>query len=78
MTMKNIIYDDTEIVKLRVSEFSHGKLEAGRNELGLCTARDESKSCCCVYSQGLVRLSRGVRRRFVLGSREIFTRAIPT
>ena len=26
--------------------FSRGKLEAGRNELGLCTARYESKSCC--------------------------------
>ena len=25
--------------------FSRGKLEAGRNELGLCTARYESKSC---------------------------------
>ena len=32
--------------KLRVSGFSRGKLEAGRNELGLCTARYESKSCC--------------------------------
>ena len=26
--------DDTKIVKSRVSGFSHGKLEAGRNELG--------------------------------------------
>ena len=25
---------------------SRGKLEAGRNELGLCTDRYESKSCC--------------------------------
>ena len=33
-------------VKSRVSGFSRGKLEAGRNELGLCTARYESKSCC--------------------------------
>ena len=31
--------------KLRVSGFSRGKLEAGRNELGLCTARYESKRC---------------------------------
>ena len=38
--------DDTKIVKSRVSGFSRGKLEAGRNELGLCTARYESKSCC--------------------------------
>ena len=36
-------YDDT---KSLVSGFSRGKLEAGRNELGLCTARYESKSCC--------------------------------
>ena len=35
-----------KIVKSRVSRFSRGKLEAGMNELGLCTARDESKSCC--------------------------------
>ena len=39
-------YDDTKIVKSRMSGFSRGKLEAGRNELGLCTARYESKSCC--------------------------------
>ena len=39
-------YDDTKIVKSRRSGFSRGKLEAGRNELGLCTARYESKSCC--------------------------------
>ena len=36
----------TNIVNSRVSGFSRGKLEAGRNELGLCTARYESKSCC--------------------------------
>ena len=35
-------YDDTKIVKSRVSGFSRGKLEVGRNELGLCTARYES------------------------------------
>ena len=29
-----------------MSGFSRGKPEAGRNELGLCTARYESKSCC--------------------------------
>ena len=39
--MKN--YDDT---KSHMSGFSCGKLEAGRNELGLRTARYESKSCC--------------------------------
>ena len=39
-------YDDTKIVKSPVSGFSRGKLEVGRNELGLCTARYESKSCC--------------------------------
>ena len=33
-------------VKSRMSGFSRGKLEAGRIELGLCTARYESKSCC--------------------------------
>ena len=36
----------TIIVKSRVSGFSPSKLEAGRNELSLCTARYESKSCC--------------------------------
>ena len=35
-----------KIVKSRRSGFSRGKLEAGRKELGLCTARYESKSCC--------------------------------
>ena len=39
-------YDDTKTVKSCRSGFSRGKLEAGRNELGLCTARYESKSCC--------------------------------
>ena len=38
--------DDTKIMKARRRGFSRGKLEAGRNELGLCTARYESKSCC--------------------------------
>ena len=38
--------DDAKIVKSRMSGFSRGKLEAGRIELGLCTARYESKSCC--------------------------------
>ena len=32
--------------KLHMSGFSRGKPEAGSNELGLCTARYESKSCC--------------------------------
>ena len=36
--MKNN-YDDPKIVKSRMSGFSRGKLEAGRNGLGLCTAR---------------------------------------
>ena len=39
-------YDDTKFVKSLMSGFSRGKLEAGRNEPGLCTARYESKSCC--------------------------------
>ena len=29
--------------------FSRGKLEAGRNGLGLCIARDEPRTCCCVF-----------------------------
>ena len=66
MMKKN--YDDTKIVKLRMSGFSRGQLEAGRNELGLCAARYESKSCCCLF-QG--RRSRRVRSRFVRGSLEI-------
>ena len=37
-----------KIVKSRVSGFSRGKtIEEGRNELGFCTARDESMGCCC-------------------------------
>ena len=36
-------YDDTKIEKLHMSGFSRDKPEA---ELGLCTARYESKSCC--------------------------------
>ena len=36
MMMNN---DDTKIVKSRMSGFSRGKLETGRNELGLYTAR---------------------------------------
>ena len=40
MMIKNMM--TPKIVKSRVSGFSRGKLEAGRNELGLCTA----KSCC--------------------------------
>ena len=45
MMMKNN-YDDTKIVKSRMSGFSRGKLEVGRNELGLCTGRYESRRCC--------------------------------
>ena len=44
-------YDDTKIVKSRVSGFSRAKLEAGRNGLDSCIARGESKSCCCVFSK---------------------------
>ena len=55
-------------MKTRVSGFSRGKLEAGRNELGLCTARYELLLVCF---EGLARLSRRVWRRFVRGSREI-------
>ena len=33
-------------MKSRMSGFSRGKLEVDRNELGLCTGRYESKSCC--------------------------------
>ena len=32
--------------KSHMSGFSRGKPEAGMNELGLCTVRYESKSCC--------------------------------
>ena len=39
-------YDDMKIEKLHMSGFSRGKPEAGRIELGLCTARYESKRCC--------------------------------
>ena len=38
-----------EVMNSRVSRFSRGKLEAGRNKLGLGTARDESKSYCCFF-----------------------------
>ena len=61
--MKNN-YDD---VKSRVSGFSRGKLEVGRNRLGL----ESSSKVVAVCSQGLARCSRGVRRRFVRRSREI-------
>ena len=64
--------DDEEYdTKPRMSGFSRGKLEAGRNGLGLCTTIGESKRCCCVFSRPIARRSRGVRRRFVPGSREI-------
>ena len=41
MMMKN-----TMTRNRHMSGFSRGKPEAGRNELGLCTARYESKSYC--------------------------------
>ena len=44
--MMMIMINDTKIEKFHMSGFSRGKPEAGRNELGLCTARYESKSCC--------------------------------
>ena len=44
-------------MKSRVSQFSRGKLEAGRNELGVCTARDESKVVAVCF-QGLAMRSR--------------------
>ena len=53
------------IVKSCVSGFSHAKLEAGRNEL------ESSPKVVAVCFQGLARLSRRVRRRFVRRSREI-------
>ena len=46
MMMMMIMMMMKMIVKSRMSGFSRGKLEAGRIELGLCTARYESKSCC--------------------------------
>ena len=46
MMMMMMMMMMTKIEKSRMSGFSRGKLEAGRNELGLCTARYESKSCC--------------------------------
>ena len=55
-------------MKSRVSGFSRGKLEAGRNELGLCTTRYELLLVCF---EGIARLSRRVWMRFVRGSREI-------
>ena len=66
MVMKNMMTQ-----KLHMSGFSRGKPEAGKNELGLCTARYESKSLLLVCFDGLARLSRRVWRRFVRGSREI-------
>ena len=69
MMMMNMM--TRKLWKSRVSGFSRGKLEAGRNELGLCTARYESKRLLLVCFEGLARLSRWVWRRFVRGSREI-------
>ena len=42
-----------------MSGFSGGKLEAGRNELGLCTARYESQKLFFVCSEGLARFLAG-------------------
>ena len=49
MMLKNMM--TRKIVKSHVSGFSRGKLEAGRNGLGLCTARYGSKGCRCVFSR---------------------------
>ena len=46
MMMMMMMMMTRKIVKSRMRGFSRGKLEAGMNELGLCTARYESKSCC--------------------------------
>ena len=45
MMMKNMMTRKSRNC-IYMSRFSRGKPEAGRNELGLCTARYESKSCC--------------------------------
>ena len=63
-------YDDPKIVKSRMSGFSRGKLEAGRNELGYVQL-ESSPKVVAVCFQGLARRSHGVRRRFVPGSHEI-------
>ena len=44
MMMMNMM--TRKIMKSHRSGFSRGTQEAGRNELGLCTARYVSKSCC--------------------------------
>ena len=55
MMMKNMM--TRKIMKSRESRFSRGKLEAGRNEVGLCTARDESiKLLLCVFKAVLADL----------------------
>ena len=41
--------DDPKIVKSRMSRFSRGKLEAGRNGQGLCTAKVVQKLLLCVF-----------------------------
>ena len=42
-------YDDTKIVKSRISVLSPGESKVGINTWGLCTARDGPVSCCwCV------------------------------
>ena len=61
-----------KMTKSRMSGFSRGKLEAGRIELGLCTARYELLLVCF---EGLARLSRRVWRHFVRVSREISLRS---
>ena len=49
MMKKNMIdniYDDTKIVKIACERILAWKTGGRWNELGLCTARYESKSCC--------------------------------
>ena len=42
-------YDDTKIVKSRISVFSPGESKVGINTWVLCIARDGPESCCwCV------------------------------
>ena len=63
--------DDPKIVKSRMSGFSHGKLEAGRNARLSYVQLESSPKVVAVCFQGLARRSRGVWRRFVCGSLEI-------
>ena len=52
--MKNVM---RKVVISHVNGFSRAKLEAGRDELGYCIARYESKSCSWLCFEGLARRS---------------------